>query len=130
MKVGVQARYNFTFPFSWSVRFPLDKVLLVHWACLIQAPFFFGCLSLRYGPTCCVGFEYCEVLVMFFSLEIVFLPISLSHFYSGIRHARMAVIAGIRPSITTNATIIEMMAAMLFLAFVRCVCGQSGFSNL
>ena len=62
---------------------------------------------------------------MFSSLEIVFLPVSLSRFYSGIRHARMAVIAGIRPSITTNATIIEMMAAMLSLAFVRCVVNRT-----
>ena len=46
-------------------------------------------------------------------------PLSWLSVYVGIRQAKMAAIAGTRPSITTNAIIIEMIAAIfLFDRFV------------
>ena len=48
----------------------------------------------------------------------------LLYVYVGIRQAKMAAIAGTRPSITTNAIIIEMIAAIFLLTgLYRCKIG-------
>ena len=114
MQVGVQALYNFTFPFSWSVRFPLNEVLLAYLDLPHTSSIFSSdvCHS-GTDPNAMLGSDIARFSHDFLAGSRVSSN-SLAAFYVGIRQARMAAIAGIRPSITTNAITIGMMAAILF----------------
>ena len=88
----------------WSrpvlILYTAPEVLLLCRTCLIQAPIF-SC-ELHFFFLCPHNVRPCSGSLLLLS------------FYVGIRQARMAAIAGTRPSITTNAIIIEMIAAIFF----------------